>query len=43
MTRVLKGEGFDAAQVLIPLFVCVVLAAAAIVFVARMLRQAALK
>jgi sodium transport system permease protein len=43
MTRVLKGEGFDAAQVLIPLLVCVVLTVAGIVFVARMLRQAALK
>ncbi|MEO8079110.1 MAG: ABC transporter permease, partial [Caldimonas sp.] len=43
MTRVLKGEGFDAAQVLIPLFVCVVLTVGAIWFVARMLRHAALK
>ena len=43
MTRVLKGEDFSVAQVLIPLFVCVVLATAAIWYVARMLRQAALK
>ena len=43
MTRVLKGEDFGLAQVLIPLFVCIVLAAAAIWFVARTLRQAALK
>ena len=43
MTRVLKGEDFGVAQVLIPLFVCVVLAAAGLWFVARMLRQAAMK
>jgi sodium transport system permease protein len=43
MTRVLKGEDFGLAQVVIPLFVCIVLAAAAIWFVARTLRQAALK
>ena len=43
MTRVLKGENFGVAQVLIPLFVCVVLAAAGLWFVARMLRQAAMK
>ena len=43
MTRVLKGEDFSLAQVLIPLFVCVVLATGAVWFVARMLRQAALK
>jgi sodium transport system permease protein len=43
MTRVLKGEGFDAAQVAIPLFVCIVLSVAGIAFVARMLRHAALK
>ncbi len=43
MTRVLKGEGFDAAQVLIPLAVCVALAAAAIAYVARTLQHAALK
>jgi len=43
MTRVLKGEDFGLAQVVIPLFVCIVLAVAAIWFVARTLRQAALK
>jgi sodium transport system permease protein len=43
MTRVLKGEDFSVAQVLIPVFVCVVLAAAGVWYVARMLRQAALK
>lgn len=43
MTRVLKGEDFSLAQVLIPLFVCVVLTAAGVWYVARMLRQAALK
>ena len=43
MTRVLKGEDFSAAQVLIPISVCAVLAGAGIWFVARMLRQAALK
>ncbi len=43
MTRVLKGEDFSVAQVLIPLFVCVVLAAAGVWYVARTLRQAALK
>jgi sodium transport system permease protein len=43
MARVLKGEDFGLAQVVIPLFVCIVLAAAALWFVARTLRQAALK
>ena len=43
MTRVLKGEDFGPAQVVIPLFVCIVLAGAGIWFVARTLRQAALK
>ncbi|MGZ5249514.1 MAG: ABC transporter permease [Caldimonas sp.] len=43
MTRVLKGEDFGVAQVLIPLFVCLVLTAAGVWYVARMLRQAALK
>ncbi len=43
MTRVLKGEDFGLAQVLIPLFVCIVLAVAGLWFVARMLRQAAMK
>ncbi|MEO7009202.1 MAG: ABC transporter permease, partial [Caldimonas sp.] len=43
MTRVLKGEAFGAAQVLIPLVVCVALSVAGTWFVARMLRSAALK
>ncbi len=43
MTRVLKGEDFGLAQVVIPLVVCIVLAGAGIWFVARTLRQAALK
>jgi sodium transport system permease protein len=43
MTHVLKGEGFGLAEVVIPLFVCVVLAVASLWFVARMLRHAALK
>jgi sodium transport system permease protein len=43
MGRVLKGEALDAPDVLIPLFVCAVLAAGCVVFVARALRAAALK
>jgi len=43
MTRVLKGEAFDVAQVLIPLGVCAALTVLGVWFVARMLRQAALK
>jgi sodium transport system permease protein len=43
MTRVLKGESFGAAEIVIPLFVCVMLAAGGVWFVARMLRHAALK
>ena len=43
MTRVLKGEALGLAQVLIPLFVCVLLSVAGTWFVARMLRSAALK
>jgi sodium transport system permease protein len=43
MTRVLKGEAFDAAAVLIPVGVCVVIAAVAIWYVSRTLRSAALK
>ncbi len=43
MTRVLKGEGFDAAQLLVPLAVCLLLSAACLVFVARRLRGAALR
>ena len=43
MTRVLKGEDFSAAQVTIPVLVCVLLSAVALWAVARMLRSAALK
>jgi sodium transport system permease protein len=43
MGRVLKGEALPAADVLLPLLVCVVLVAAALAFVARSLRSAALK
>ena len=43
MTRVLKGEALDPAQISIPIFVCAVLAAAGVWYVARTLRQAALK
>ncbi|CAN5791464.1 ABC transporter permease [soil metagenome] len=43
MTRVLKGEAFGAAQVLIPLGVCVVLTALGVWFVARTLRSAAVR
>ena len=43
MTRVLKGEGFDASQVLIPLAVCVLLCAVCLWFVARRLRSAAVR
>ena len=43
MTRVLKGEEFSPAQVLIPLAVCVVLTAAGVWAVARMLRSAAVR
>ncbi|MEP7056341.1 MAG: ABC transporter permease [Caldimonas sp.] len=43
MTRVLKGEDFGAAQVLIPLVVCVLVSAAGLCYVARMLRSAVLK
>ena len=43
MTRVLKGEALDPAQVAIPIFVCAVLATAGVWYVARTLRQAALK
>jgi sodium transport system permease protein len=43
MTRVLKGEDFSAAQVLIPLAVCVVLTLAGVWSVARMLRSAAVR
>ena len=43
MTRVLKGEGFTAWQIVVPLFVCLVLTAGGVVYVARALRQAALR
>jgi sodium transport system permease protein len=43
MTRVLKGEDFSAAQVLIPLLVCVVLTVAGVWFVGRKLRDAAVR
>ena len=43
MTRVLKGEDFSAAQVLIPLAVCVALTVAGVWLVARMLRSAAVR
>ena len=43
MTRVLKGEGLGAAEIVIPLAMCSVLAAAAVWYVARTLRQAALR
>lgn len=43
MTRVLKGEGFDLQQVLVPLAMCTLLTAAALHLVARMLRAAAVK
>ena len=43
MTRVLKGEGLGPAQVAIPLAMCLLLAAAGVWYVARTLRQAALK
>ena len=43
MTRVLKGEDFTAAQVLIPLAVCVALTVLGVWFVARRLRSAAVR
>ena len=43
MTRVLKGEDFSAAQVLVPLAVCTLLSAAGTWFVGRSLRSAALR
>jgi sodium transport system permease protein len=43
MTRVLKGEGFGPAEILIPLVVCIVLTGASLWFVARRLRHAALR
>ena len=43
MTRVLKGEALGGVDLAIPIGVCVVVTAAGIAFVARSLRQAALK
>jgi len=43
MTRVLRGEGFSVEQVVVPLVVCVMLSAAGIAFVARMLKTAAVR
>jgi sodium transport system permease protein len=43
MTRVLKGEAFGVAEIVIPLLVCAVLTVSGVWFVARMLRHAALK
>ena len=43
MTRVLKGEDFSAAQVLIPLAVCVALTVVGVWLVARMLRSGAVR
>ena len=43
MTRVLKGEGFGAEQVLVPLGVCVLLTLVCLGFVARRLRSAAVR
>lgn len=43
MTRVLKGEGFSAAQVGIPLLTCALLTVAGVWFVARTLRSAAVR
>ena len=43
MTHVLKGEDFSAAQMMVPLFVCAVLAVGGVWFVARTLRHAAVR
>jgi sodium transport system permease protein len=43
MTRVLKGEGLGAGEIAIPLAMCALLAGAAVWYVARTLRQAALR
>lgn len=43
MTRVLKGEGFGAEQVLVPLLVCIALTALGVWLVARSLRSAAVR
>ena len=43
MTRVLKGEAFDAEQLVVPMVVCALLAAGGVWFVARTLRSAAVR
>jgi sodium transport system permease protein len=43
MMRVLKGEGFGLEQVAVPLFVCVLLTAVCVAFVAQRLRSAAVR
>ncbi len=43
MTRVLKGEGFGAGQVLVPLAVCALLTGLCLAFVVRRLRSAAVR
>lgn len=43
MMRVLKGEGFGAEQVAVPLGVCVLLTAVCVAFVAKRLRSAAVR
>jgi sodium transport system permease protein len=43
MLRVLRGEGFSALQVAIPLLVCVLITAASLMFLASRMRQAAVK
>jgi len=43
MMRVLKGEGFGAEQVVVPLAVCALLTAVGVAFVARRLRSAAVR
>jgi sodium transport system permease protein len=43
MMRVLKGEGFTVFQIVVPLFVCLLLTLAGLLFVARRLRGAAVK
>ena len=43
MGRVLKGDALPAPDLLLPLMMCVALVAASLAYVARMLRQAAIK
>jgi sodium transport system permease protein len=43
MMRVLKGEGFGAEEMLVPLGVCALLSAVCVLFVARRLRRAAVR